>query len=370
MVGRDRDSRGVTEAQVLAALSQVQEPELHKDLVTLNMVRDVKVEDGKVAFTIVLTTPACPLRRDIQETAEAAVRAIPGVEEVAVKLDASVPQDRRISGMLDIRVSNAIAVGSGKGGVGKSTVAVNLAVGLAQEGARVGLLDADVYGPNVPLMMGAHERPRSLDGEKILPLERFNVKLMSMGFLVDEKTPVIWRGPMIHGAIRQFLSDVDWGTLDYLVVDLPPGTGDASLSLAQSIPLTGAVLVTTPQAVSVADVVKGVVMFQHLNVPVLGVVENMSYFVCSHCGERTDIFGSGGGRRVSGEMRVPFLGEVPVDPQVRVGGDEGEPVVVAAPHSPAGQALRQIARQLAARVSVQNMIRERMATLEMVRTRD
>jgi ATP-binding protein involved in chromosome partitioning len=361
MVGQDTGGEGVTEARVLAALSQVQEPELHKDLVTLNMIRDVKVEDGKVSFTIVLTTPACPLRGDIKAEAEAAVRAIPGVKEVEVKWDSSVPQDRRLTGQLDIGVSNAIAVGSGKGGVGKTTVAVNLAVSLALEGAQVGLLDADIYGPNVPLMMGVNERPRSLDGKKILPLERFGVKLMSMGFLIDEKTPVIWRGPMIHGTLRQFLSDVEWGTLDYLVVDLPPGTGDASLSLAQSIPLTGAVLVTTPQAVSVADVVKGMVMFQHLKVPVLGVIENMSHFVCNHCGERTDIFGSGGGRRVSEEMGIPFLGEVPIDPQVRAGGDEGQPVVIAAPDSPAGQALRQIARELAAKISIQNMVRERMA---------
>lgn len=361
MFKRDKDNTRVTQAQVLAALSRVQEPELHKDLVTLNMVRDVKVEDGKVAFTIVLTTPACPLRKDIQEAAAAAVRAIPGVEEVTVRFDASVPRDRRLTGRLDIGVKNVIAVGAGKGGVGKSTIAVNLAVSLALEGTRVGLLDADIYGPNVPLMMGVHERPRSLDGKKLLPLERFNVKLMSMGFLLDEKTPVIWRGPMIHTAIRQFLSDVDWGPLDYLVVDLPPGTGDASLSLAQSIPLTGAVVVTTPQAVSVSDVLKAVVMFQHLQVPVLGVVENMSYFVCGHCGERTYIFGNGGGRRVSQEMRIPLLGEVPMDPEIRAGGDEGDPVVVAAPGSPAGQALRQIARELAARVSVHNLIRERMA---------
>jgi len=345
----------VTEAQVMAALGKVEEPELHRDLVTLNMVRDVHIDGGKVTFTIVLTTPACPMRRDIEQAAVAAVKAVPGVEAVEVKWDSSVPADRRLTGKIDIGIRNAIAVGSGKGGVGKSTVAVNLAVALAQTGAQVGLLDADIYGPNVPLMMGVHERPHSLDGQKIQPLTRYGVKLMSMGFLIDPETPLIWRGPMIHGAIRQFLEDVDWGALDYLVVDLPPGTGDASLSLAQSIPLTGAILVTTPQAVSMADVVRGVAMFQHLEVPVLGVVENMSYYVCPGCGERAHIFGQGGGRVVAARMDVPFLGEVPIDPRIREGGDSGEPIVHVAPESDAGQALRCIAEELAARVSVQNL---------------
>ncbi len=350
-----RKSGGVTENQVMAALSKVQEPELHKDLVTLNMVRDVKIEGGKVSLTVVLTTPACPLRGQIEREASAAVKAIPGVEAVEIHMDSSVPSDRRISGRLDIGVRNAIAVGSGKGGVGKSTVAVNLAVALAQTGAQVGLLDADIYGPNVPLMMGVSEMPHSEDGKKIQPLASYGVKLMSMGFLIDSKTPLIWRGPMIHGAIRQFLQDVDWGNLDYLVVDLPPGTGDASLSLAQSLPLTGAVLVTTPQEVSMADVVRGVAMFQHLEVPVLGVVENMSYYVCPGCGDKTYIFGQGGGRRVADEMKIPFLGEVPIDPRIREGGDTGQPIVHVAPESEAGQALRSIAQNVAARVSVQDL---------------
>jgi ATP-binding protein involved in chromosome partitioning len=343
-----------TEAQVMEALSHVIEPELHKDLVTLNMIRNLHIQDGVVDFTVMLTTPACPLKNQIEDEARAAVMAVPGVKTVNVSFDASVPEDRRLLGKMDIGVKNAIAVASGKGGVGKSTIATNLALALAQSGASVGLLDADIYGPNIPLMMGVHERPRS-DNERILPPEGYGVKLMSMGFLVEEGTPIIWRGPMIHNALRQFISDVDWGGLDYLVVDLPPGTGDASLSLAQSLTLTGVVIVTTPQDVALADVVKGIAMFGHLEVPVLGVVENMSYFVCGHCGERTEIFSHGGGKAVAERMNVPFLGDVPIDPVVRIGGDSGRPVVVAEPDSPAAIAIREIASKVAAAISVQNV---------------
>jgi ATP-binding protein involved in chromosome partitioning len=343
-----------TEAQVMQALSRVIEPELHKDLVTLNMVHNVKIDRGQVDFTVMLTTPACPLQNQIEEEARAAVMAIPGVQRVNVNFDANVPGDRRLMSKMDIGVKNAIAVASGKGGVGKSTIATNLALALSQSGAKVGLLDADIYGPNIPLMMGAHERPRAANG-RILPPLAYGVKLMSMGFLVEEGTPVIWRGPMIHTALRQFLSDVDWGNLDYMVVDLPPGTGDASLSLAQSLSLTGVVIVTTPQDVALADVVKGIAMFKQLEVPVLGVVENMSYFVCGHCGERTDIFSHGGGQAVAQRMDVPFLGEVPIDPVVRAGGDSGQPVVVTEPDSPPALAICDIAAKVAAAVSVQNV---------------
>jgi ATP-binding protein involved in chromosome partitioning len=343
-----------TEAQVMEALSHVIEPELHKDLVTLNMIRDLQIEDDAVDFTVMLTTPACPLKNQIEDEARAAVMTVPGVETVNVSFDASVPEDRRLLSKMDIGVKNAIAVASGKGGVGKSTIATNLALALAGSGASVGLLDADIYGPNIPLMMGVHERPRSGNG-RILPPEGYGVKLMSMGFLVEEGTPIIWRGPMIHSALRQFLSDVEWGGLDYMVVDLPPGTGDASLSLTQSLALTGAVIVTTPQDVALADVVKGIAMFNQLEVPVLGVVENMSYFVCGHCGERTEIFSHGGGKEVAERMNVPFLGEVPIDPVVRAGGDDGRPVVVSEPDSPAGVAIRDIATKVAAAISVQNV---------------
>jgi ATP-binding protein involved in chromosome partitioning len=350
----------LNEAQVMEALSHVIEPELHRDLVTLNMIHNLHINDGVVDFTVMLTTPACPLKNQIEDEARAAVMAVPGVKTVNVDFDASVPEDRRLLSKMDIGVKNAIAVASGKGGVGKSTIATNLALALAQSGASVGLLDADIYGPNIPLMMGVHERPRSANG-RILPPEGYGVKLMSMGFLVEEGTPIIWRGPMIHSALRQFLSDVDWGALDYLVVDLPPGTGDASLSLVQSLTLTGVIIVTTPQEVALADVVKGIAMFKHLEAPVLGVVENMSYFVCGHCGERTDIFSHGGGRAVAERMSVPFLGEVPIDPVVRAGGDSGQPVVVAERESPASVAIRDIAALVAAAVSVQNVTNPLMA---------
>jgi ATP-binding protein involved in chromosome partitioning len=343
-----------TQAQVMEALSHVIEPELHKDLVTLNMIRNLKIKNGVVDFTLMLTTPACPLKDQIQEEARAAVMALSGVKTVNVNLDASVPGDRRLLSKMDIGVKNAIAVASGKGGVGKSTMAANLALALAQTGASVGLLDADIYGPNIPLMMGVHERPRAANG-RILPPQNYGVKLMSMGFLVEEDTPLIWRGPMIHSALRQFLSDVDWGDLDYMVVDLPPGTGDASLSLAQSLSLTGTIIVTTPQDVALADVVKSISMFKYLEVPVLGVIENMSYFVCGHCGERTDIFSHGGGQAVAERMNVPFLGEVPIDPVVRIGGDSGQPVVIAEPESPAAIAIHEIAAKVAAAISVQNV---------------
>jgi ATP-binding protein involved in chromosome partitioning len=344
----------LTEGQVMEALSHVIEPELHKDLVTLNMIRNLKIEDGTVNFTVMLTTPACPLKNQIESEARVAVMTVPGVSTVNVSFDANVPADRRLMSKMDIGVKNAIAVASGKGGVGKSTIATNLALALAQSSASVGLLDADIYGPNIPLMMGVHERPRAANG-RILPPEGYGVKLMSMGFLVEEGTPIIWRGPMIHTALRQFLSDVYWGDLDYMVVDLPPGTGDASLSLAQSLSLTGVVIVTTPQDVALADVVKGIAMFKHLEVPILGVVENMSYFVCGHCGERTDIFSHGGGRAIAERMDVPFLGEVPLDPVVRVGGDTGQPVVVSEPQSPAAVAIREVAAKVAAAISVQNV---------------
>jgi ATP-binding protein involved in chromosome partitioning len=343
-----------TEAQVMEALSHVIEPELHKDLVTLNMIRNLQVKNGVVDFTVMLTTPACPLKNQIEDEARAAVMGVPGVKSVKVSFDASVPEDRRLLSKMNIGVKNAIAVASGKGGVGKSTIATNLALALAGSGASVGLLDADIYGPNIPLMMGVHERPRSANG-RILPPEGYGVKLMSMGFLVEEGTPIIWRGPMIHSALRQFLSDVDWGDLDYMVVDLPPGTGDASLSLAQSLTLTGVVIVTTPQDVALADVVKGIGMFKHLEVPVLGVVENMSYFVCGHCGQRTEIFSHGGGKAVAERMQVPFLGEVPIDPVVRLGGDSGQPIIIAEPESPAAVAIRDIAAKVAAAISIQNV---------------
>lgn len=347
-------STKLTKGAVMEALSHVIEPELHKDLVTLNMIRDLEIEGGKVRLTVMLTTPACPLKDRIRAETKAAVSAVAGVTEVEVKFDSEVPGDRRLKEKMDIGVKNAIAVASGKGGVGKSTMAVNLAISLAQTGASVGLLDADIQGPNVPMMMGVNDRPQTVD-ERIQPLVGHGVKLMSMGFLVQDGIPLIWRGPMIHSALNQFLTDVEWGNIDYLLVDLPPGTGDASLSLAQSLSLTGAVVVTTPQDVAAADVTRSIAMFQKLEVPVLGVIENMSYFVCPHCGEQTNIFGHGGGNQMCEHLNVPFLGEVPLDTVVRIGGDSGQPVAITDPESPPALAIKDIAAKVAATISVRNL---------------
>ena len=340
----------ITEQQVLAALGKVQEPELHKDLVTLNMIRDIQIADDKVGFTIVLTTPACPMRNHIEREARQAVAALPGVSSVEIKMDANVPSDGQARGLLQLPIRNAVAIASGKGGVGKSTVAVNVAVVLAQSGARVGLLDADIYGPNVPTMMGVDRLP-PIQGDKLIPAEAYGVKLMSIGFLVKPDQPLIWRGPMLHSAIRQFLTDVAWGELDYLVVDLPPGTGDAALSLAQSMPLSGGVIVTLPQQVSLDDARRGLEMFRQLDVPIFGVVENMSFLELPD-GTRMDIFGTGGGERLAAEAEVPFIGAIPMDPAVRTGGDMGVPVVVSHPDSAVSKALRLIAEDLAAKISV------------------
>ena len=340
----------VSEEAVMAALSKVQDPELHRDLVSLNMIRDVNIDGEEVGFTVVLTTPACPLRSQIESEAREAVAALPGVNSVQVKMDANVPADGRQRGLLELPIRNAIAIASGKGGVGKSTVAVNLAVILAKSGARVGLLDADIYGPNIPTMMGVEHLPAA-GGEKLIPAQSHGVKLMSIGFLVKPDQPLIWRGPMLHSAIRQFLSDVDWGELDYLVVDLPPGTGDAGLSLAQSMPLSGGLIVTLPQQVSLDDARRGLEMFRQMNVPIFGVVENMSYLDLPD-GTRMDVFGSGGGEKLAKESGVPFIGTIPLDPAVREGGDQGVPITVSNPDSPVAQALNAIALDVAAKVSV------------------
>ena len=353
-----------TKEQVLAALGTVQEPELHDDLVSLNMIRDLKVEDGKVSFSIMLTTPACPLRGQIQKEAEQAVMSVGGVESVNIKMDSDVPNDGRMRGLVDMPIRNAIAVGSGKGGVGKSTVSVNIAIALAKSGARVGLMDADIYGPNIPTMLGVEKLPPPAK-EKLIPARAYDIKMISMGLLVKPGQPLIWRGPMLNSAIRQFLSDVDWGELDYLIVDLPPGTGDAALSLAQALPLSGAIIVTLPQLVSLEDASRGLAMFQQLEVPILGVVENMSYLEMPD-GSRMDVFGTGGGEQLSDSMKVPFLGKVPMDPDVRIGGDSGKPVLVSKPQSAAAQALTDIAQKVAARVSVEALGRDNQMQIDIV----
>ncbi|HEX8682079.1 MAG TPA: Mrp/NBP35 family ATP-binding protein [Ardenticatenaceae bacterium] len=347
---------GVTEQQVRDALATVIEPELRRDLVSLNMIRDVKVEGDRVAFTVVLNSPGAPMREQIERESRAALSKLPGVGNVTINWTANVPRDRRVSDQSRLSVGNIIAVASGKGGVGKSTVSTNLAIALAQEGARVGLLDADFYGPNIPMMMGVRQMPPPLN-ERIMPTEAHGVRLVSIGFILKPDQPAPWRGPMLHHALRQFFNDVEWGELDYLVVDMPPGTGDVQMSLAQEWPVTGGVIVTTPQDVALADARKGLALFKQFEVPILGIVENMSYFIAPDTGKRYEIFGHGGGKRYAAEMGVPFLGEVPIDPRIAAGGDRGRPLVVAEPDSPAAQTFRELARQVAARVSVLNLTR-------------
>ncbi|MBW4593042.1 MAG: Mrp/NBP35 family ATP-binding protein [Brasilonema angustatum HA4187-MV1] len=343
---------------VLKVLQPVQDPELRKSLVDLNMIRNVKIEGSKVSFTLVLTTPACPLREFIVEDCQKAVKQLPGVKEVFVEVTAETPQQKPLSDRTGIAgVKNIIAISSGKGGVGKSTVAVNVAVALAQTGAKVGLLDADIYGPNDPTMLGLGEAEmivRSTDkGEILEPAFNYGVKLVSMGFLIDRDQPVIWRGPMLNGVIRQFLYQVEWGEIDYLIVDMPPGTGDAQLTLAQAVPMVGAVIVTTPQNVALLDSRKGLRMFQQMNVPIIGIVENMSYFIPPDMPDKQyDIFGSGGGSKTAAELGVPLLGCVPLEISTRIGGDKGVPVVIAEPESPSAQALKAIALTIAGKVSV------------------
>lgn len=357
-------SNAPSKEAVMAALSKVNDPELHKDLVTLNMIRDVEIKGGDVAFTVVLTTPACPLKGQIESEVRAAVSALPGVDRINLSWDSSVPNDGRNRGLLSVPIRNVIAVASGKGGVGKSTVAVNLAVSLAKKGARVGLLDADIYGPNVPTMMGLTQLPPPKD-QKMTPAEAYGVKVMSIGFLVAPNQPLIWRGPMLHSAIRQFASDVNWGTLDYLIIDLPPGTGDAPLSVAQSLPLSGGVIVTLPQQVSLDDARRGLEMFRQLEVPIFGVVENMSYLELPN-GDRVDVFGEGGGKRLAEEAGVPFIGSIPMDPSVRTGGDSGKPVIISAPDSPVAKALDQVASDVAAKVSVAALQKASVIPISMI----
>jgi ATP-binding protein involved in chromosome partitioning len=342
---------------VLEVLRPVQDPELQKSLVELNMIRDVAIEGGNVRFTLVLTTPACPLREFIVEDCQRAVKQLPGVETVEVAVTAETPQQKSLPDRESVGgVKNIIAISSGKGGVGKSTVAVNVAVALASLGAKVGLLDADIYGPNAPTMLGLADAPvqvQSGNQDILEPAFNHGVKMVSMGFLINPDQPVIWRGPMLNGIIRQFLYQVNWGDLDYLIVDMPPGTGDAQLTLVQSVTLAGAVIVTTPQTVSLLDARRGLKMFQQLGARVLGIVENMSYFIPPDQPDRSyDLFGSGGGEKASRELGVPLLGCVPIEISLREGGDAGVPIVVGEPESASAKALISIAKTIAAKVSV------------------
>ncbi|HET8774939.1 MAG TPA: Mrp/NBP35 family ATP-binding protein [Thermoanaerobaculia bacterium] len=346
-----------TQDQVLDALKKVKFPGLSRDIVSFGFVRDVRVDGGTVAFTIHFQTENPNVGQQIARDAEAAVRAMEGVRDVQLNLEIGAKQGGVSSGTAATQpavlggVKYRIAVASGKGGVGKSTVSTNLALALRSLGYSVGLLDADIYGPSQQMMLGIEGRPQidELD-EKIIPMERHGVKTMSLGLITDADTPVIWRGPMVMKAIDQFLTDVKWGVLDFLVIDLPPGTGDAQLTLTQKAGLTGAVVVTTPQDVALIDARKGLAMFRKVNVPVLGIVENMSYFICRHCGEREEIFGHGGGQKTAEMLGVPFLGEVPIDPKVVVGGDTGEPIFASDPQAPASAAFRELARQVVEQV--------------------
>ena len=343
----------INEPAVLEALRVVTDPDLGRDIVSLGFVKNLKIAGGAVSFTIELTTPACPVKDQMRDQAQAAVEALPGVAGVAVEMTASVRSavTTETARAPIPGVKNVIAIGAGKGGVGKTTVAVNVAVALARYGGRVGMIDGDVYGPNVPIMLGLDAR-LSTDGKKIVPAQRHGIKVVSMGFLADSGAPIIWRGPMLHGVVRQFFQDVNWGELDYLIVDMPPGTGDVALSLTQTVPVSGAIAVTTPQTVSLADTRRAVGMYRKLEVPTLGVIENMSYYACPDCGHVSDIFGRGGGESVAGELGVPFLGQIPLYAPIRSGSDNGVPIVIAEPDSPAARAFVHVAERAAAQVSI------------------
>jgi ATP-binding protein involved in chromosome partitioning len=343
----------VDQARVLEALKVVRDPDLNRDIVSLGFIKDLRLDAGRVAFTIELTTPACPVKDQMRDQARAAVMQIAGVTSVDVNMSARVREAVGSDGPRQSLpgVKNVIAVGAGKGGVGKTTVAVNLAIALAKCGSKVGIIDADIYGPNVPIMLGIRTQ-LTTDGQKIVPAEKYGLQVISMGFLTQDDAPIIWRGPMLHGALQQFFREVAWKNLDYLVIDLPPGTGDVALSLSQTVPVAGAIVVTTPQQVSLADSRRAVAMYRKLNIPTLGVVENMSYFVCRHCNHEADIFGHGGGEEMAATLGVPFLGRIPIYQPIREGGDNGVPLLISEPESPAGRAFMAAAEQAAAQVSI------------------
>ena len=343
----------VTEAAVLDALKAVRDPDLNRDIVALKFVKNLRISAGRVAFTIELTTPACPVKDQMREQARAVVAQLPGVTAVDIEMTAQVRStiSADMSKAPVDGVKNIIAVGAGKGGVGKTTVAVNLAIALSQCGSRVAMIDGDIYGPNVPIMLGINTQ-LTTDGEKIIPAEQYGIQLVSMAFMTGDDSPVIWRGPMLHGAIQQFFRQVRWTNVDYLIVDMPPGTGDVALSLSQTVPVSGSVVVTTPQTVSIADTRRAVRMYQKLNVPALGLVENMSHFICPTCRHESDIFGKGGGEALASELAVPFLGRIPIYEPIRVGGDTGVPITIGEPDSPAAQAFRAAAERLAAQLSI------------------
>ena len=343
----------IREETVLEALKAVRDPDLNRDIVSLKFIKNLKIDGGRVAFTIELTTPACPVKDQMRDQARAVVAAIPGVTSVEIEMTAQVRSTATPeAGKAQVPgVKNIIAVGAGKGGVGKTTVAVNLAIALSQAGGRVAMIDGDIYGPNVPIMLGLQTQ-LTTDGQKIVPAEQYGMQIVSMGFLTGDDAPIIWRGPMLHGVIQQFFREVRWDRIDYLIVDMPPGTGDVALSLSQTVPVSGAVVVTTPQTVSIADTRRALRMYQKLNVPTLGLVENMSHFVCPGCAVESDIFGKGGGESLAQELSVPFLGRIPIYEPIRVGGDTGIPIAIGEPQSAAARAFRSAAERLAAQLSI------------------
>ena len=352
----------VTQDQILSALKQVPDPDLNRDIVSLGFVKDLKIDNGRVSFSIQLTTPACPVREQMKDQAAQVVRALPGVTRVEITMTSQVRTSipLQAAGSLIPTIKNVVPVASGKGGVGKSTVSANLAVALAHTGAKVGVMDADVYGPSIPTILGVTGAPQMTEQQRIVPVERTGLKVMSMAFFMKPEEAVIWRGPMLHKTVQQFLGSVEWGELDYLLVDMPPGTGDIQLSLCQAIPITGAVIVSTPQDVALNVAQKAIAMFKKLNAPVLGIIENMSAYTCPHCGKTEQIFGSGGARKTAERLGIPFLVEIPLATKIRETSDAGKPIVLADPASPAAKAFVAVAEQLAAQVSIRAMSMEQV----------
>ncbi len=360
-----------TEQQIIDALKRVQDPELHRDIVSLGMVKNLAISNGKVAFTVELTTPACPLRETIETDCKKVLATVPGISGLEIKFGAQVRGSKSGGGQTDLlpTVKNVVLVAAGKGGVGKSTVAANLAVALKMHGAKTGLLDADIYGPSVPIIMGVKGEPKKIeiDGvQKIDPPIAHGLPVMSIGFFLDAEQAVIWRGPMLGKALHQLMADVHWGELDYLVVDMPPGTGDVQITFSQQLKVSGALLVATPQAVALADVIRAKSMFDKVNIPIVGIVENMSYFICDGCGKQHDIFSRGGAQRAAERFNIPFLGEIPITPALREGGDNGVPILIQEPNSVVSKSFLAIAAKLAGQLSIASEHAQRAQGLKIV----
>ncbi len=357
--------------QIVEALRHVQDPELHRDIVSLGMVKELAIADGKVSFTVELTTPACPLRETIETDCKKALASIPGITKLEINFGAQVRGSKAGAGQTDLlpTVKNVVLVAAGKGGVGKSTVAANLAVALKMHGAATGLLDADIYGPSVPILMGVKGEPRKIevDGvQKIEPTFAHGVPVMSIGFFLDSEQAVIWRGPMLGKALHQLMADVHWGELDYLVVDMPPGTGDVQITFSQQLKVSGALLVATPQQVALADVVRAKSMFDKVMIPIVGIIENMSYFICDGCGKEHDIFSRGGAQRAAERFKIPYLGEIPITPALREGGDDGVPILIQDPNSEVSKCFLEIAAKLAGQLSIASERANRTQGLKIV----